>query len=489
MADFNSKYSGEQVEQLLDQVASGNTGGGDGGVACNLYVWEFDGTLANASSGTISQEVANGLSQAETVVLKTRDGEESMYMTSSMIGTSGDAFAILFAQHLNDTLKQFYFIVSGTIYTITEIESPILTQEDWDSAVKQDELYSGGDGDTLPRLQVKRGLIEDTEEGFAYALPSASEEALGDADAVIATTGLAEQIARNVAFVEEEDITTRTRVKNGLLQVEVDGELREIFALPNLDDDLQGEADHVLATDKDIQELDGKVYVWKPTSFVMHSTFSVSGDYWWIKNSKMVILDLGTTRYISAPITIDASGNITLNFVNHTATGMQIITALIDTNQRCTTSASSVTFPTMDEKETWSGKQEKLVSGTNIKTINGNSLLGSGNISISGGGDGGTSPTVEFMSGSEVSISIMDNKVYVCDNLSLQYLEVYPEEMLCIGSIIRFHTGDTFTLSMSESLWPNGVEPAFEPNTQYELSLTDNMDGSLLAVLTPFKPV
>lgn len=33
-----------------------------------------------------------------------------------------------------------------------------------------------------------------------------------------------------------------------------------------------------------------------------------------------------------------------------------------------------------------SNKQNTLVSGTNIKTINGNSLLGSGNITISGGG-------------------------------------------------------------------------------------------------------
>lgn len=31
-------------------------------------------------------------------------------------------------------------------------------------------------------------------------------------------------------------------------------------------------------------------------------------------------------------------------------------------------------------------KQDKLVSGTNVKTINGNSILGSGNISVSGGG-------------------------------------------------------------------------------------------------------
>ena len=35
------------------------------------------------------------------------------------------------------------------------------------------------------------------------------------------------------------------------------------------------------------------------------------------------------------------------------------------------------------------GKQDKLVSGTNIKTINSQSLLGSGNIVISGEGGGG----------------------------------------------------------------------------------------------------
>lgn len=35
---------------------------------------------------------------------------------------------------------------------------------------------------------------------------------------------------------------------------------------------------------------------------------------------------------------------------------------------------------TTSDKTTWSGKQDALVSGTNIKTIGGNSLLGSGNI-------------------------------------------------------------------------------------------------------------
>ena len=61
--------------------------------------------------------------------------------------------------------------------------------------------------------------------------------------------------------------------------------------------------------------------------------------------------------------------------------------------------------------------QETLVSGTNIKTINGNSLLGSGNIVIQGGGGGGSTvaynPTVT--SGTElgkINIDGTDNPVY-----------------------------------------------------------------------------
>lgn len=43
-------------------------------------------------------------------------------------------------------------------------------------------------------------------------------------------------------------------------------------------------------------------------------------------------------------------------------------------------------FVTASDKSTWSGKQDELVSGVNIKTINNESILGSGNITIQGGG-------------------------------------------------------------------------------------------------------
>lgn len=45
---FNSKYSGQQVENLLDQVASGNTGGGGSSAYPRIdYMW-------TAGSATIS---------------------------------------------------------------------------------------------------------------------------------------------------------------------------------------------------------------------------------------------------------------------------------------------------------------------------------------------------------------------------------------------------------------------------------------------------
>ena len=43
----------------------------------------------------------------------------------------------------------------------------------------------------------------------------------------------------------------------------------------------------------------------------------------------------------------------------------------------------------------WNGKQDELVSGTNIKTINNQSILGSGDIEISSGG-GGTGGTTDY---------------------------------------------------------------------------------------------
>lgn len=47
--------------------------------------------------------------------------------------------------------------------------------------------------------------------------------------------------------------------------------------------------------------------------------------------------------------------------------------------------SNSAIHVTANDKSTWNGKQDALVSGSNIKTVNNESLLGSGNIEIEGG--------------------------------------------------------------------------------------------------------
>ena len=70
--------------------------------------------------------------------------------------------------------------------------------------------------------------------------------------------------------------------------------------------------------------------------------------------------------------------------------GLLLKQDIIDTNNKLASDLVDDTnqtnkFVTAEDKTTWSGKQDALVSGTNIKTINNESILGSGNIEISSG--------------------------------------------------------------------------------------------------------
>lgn len=55
MEDFQSKYTGEQVEQLLDQVANGETGGGEGGGGGGITV-ETDPVFLASPAASITEE-------------------------------------------------------------------------------------------------------------------------------------------------------------------------------------------------------------------------------------------------------------------------------------------------------------------------------------------------------------------------------------------------------------------------------------------------
>ena len=83
--------------------------------------------------------------------------------------------------------------------------------------------------------------------------------------------------------------------------------------------------------------------------------------------------------------------------------------------------AMSSTKPSYTVSEI-SGAQEELVSGTNIKTINGTSVLGSGNITIQGGGGGGDVNVIESITFNGSAVPVDGNK-----NAAITYTETEPD--------------------------------------------------------------
>lgn len=143
-------------------------------------------------------------------------------------------------------------------------------------------------------------------------------------------------------------------------------------------------------------------------------------------------------------------------------------------------------------------KQDKLISGTNIKTINGTSILGSGDITISGGSGGSSSGSGAYP---EVDGSIYKDDSYlgnyyiVGETMPLMpnTFYVFPEcDVLdvSLGSetsgvaneyLFQFTSGSeptTFILPY-DIKWANGEAPTIEANKIYQISILKGL-GSVL---------
>ena len=101
-----------------------------------------------------------------------------------------------------------------------------------------------------------------------------------------------------------------------------------------------------------------------------------------------------TTAAVASQITTALSGYATQAFVTSQGYITNVITALGYTpenqaNKKTTLADNSDTFYPSQKavKTAVDAKQDTLVSGTNIKTINGNSVLGGGDLTISAGAD------------------------------------------------------------------------------------------------------
>jgi hypothetical protein len=132
------------------------------------------------------------------------------------------------------------------------------------------------------------------------------------------------------------------------------------------------------------------------------------------------------------------------------------------------------------------------VSGTNIKTINGTSILGSGDISIGEGGGGKELVLIQGMYFDSIN-PVQPNKIYISNIAqTVLYIGAFQEasnyDEYCI--IFKYPEDD---LTLPDSVkFANGQIPTIEYATECELSVVGIGSGAnrtYHAVLTPFKPV
>ena len=122
-----------------------------------------------------------------------------------------------------------------------------------------------------------------------------------------------------------------------------------------------------------------------------------------------------------------------------------------------------------------SGKQDTLVSGSNIKTINGQSVLGSGNITIEGGGDLEI-PVVDHGTG-DTTFVLTPNILHKWGAVtSLTFTLAVPTKTSVANYyMVQFASGTTATsLNLPDTIkWI--TEPNIEANKTYQISILDNL--------------
>ena len=186
------------------------------------------------------------------------------------------------------------------------------------------------------------------------------------------------------------------------------------------------------------------------------SQFLFNGSYW-------VFLGHGidsNTTYSAMSVAEGTTGTATSSRTMRADYLKQIIEALVplaETDPIFTASAAHGIQAT--DITAWNGKQEALVSGTNIKTINNESILGSGNISIGGGG---TATDVKI-NGTSITISneadIITEGTYDATTNKIATMSEIPTNVSDLNNDSGFITNET--------------DPIFTTSAAYGISSSD----------------
>lgn len=169
-----------------------------------------------------------------------------------------------------------------------------------------------------------------------------------------------------------------------------------------------------------------------------------------IKNESGDVVTFSSDNYYNATklgsgFTGVNSAKTVTDAINEVSSGSSAVSELSGTVTAHT--ANTEIHVTSSDKATWSGKQDALESGANIKTINGESILGEGNITVQT--DGYTKEEIDNFLGSAVTSAdsvtkiIEDNELVVSSALN----DLYTNKQNISGMTAYTTTATTNELS------------------------------------------
>ena len=116
-------------------------------------------------------------------------------------------------------------------------------------------------------------------------------------------------------------------------------------------------------------------------------------------------------------------------------------------------------------------KQDKLISGSNIKTINGDTILGDGNLKVG---------VKKITTTTASTITLQPNVYYKKTNTSSAITITFASESdttIINEYCIEFTTASTGTnvILPNTVKWIDGITPTFENNYTYQISVVNNL--------------
>lgn len=447
---YNSKYTGQQVEALLDQVANGNAGGGGGDITT-----EIDPIFSASPSAKITDEDIEEWNNKQDVI----SDLESIRNNASKGAQALDAIPTKVSQLEND-------------------EGYLTSHQDISGLATKDELQGKVD-----KVDGKQLSTEDFTTLLKQKLDGLSN--YDDTEISQAVSKLRTDLDTLVGGDTTTAIKTFNEVIAFLDGIEDSESLDAIIA--SIEQQIAGKMDKVtlaaVATSGNYNDLSNKPTI---PSAVTESTVSGWG---FTKNTGTYSkpsggipkTDLASAVQTSLGKADTALQSVPSEYVTETelnnkgyATSSQLNTGFADAERK---------FAALNEE--MDNKQPMLVSGTNIKTINGNSILGSGNIVISGGGSssGGGGAYAEVSHGTgDTTFALTPNTFHVWDEVASLDLSFGTETIGVANEyLFQFTSGATATtLTLPDGLkWANDAAPTIAENMIYQISVLKGLASVL----------